>query len=72
MANKSTSMPTPSPGEIRADSVYRLADFKRRAGLRDWAFRTAKQQGLRILAHGRNRYVAGSDWIAFLHQKGRL
>ena len=53
-------------GEIRADTVYSLPDFLRRVRLKEWAFRKAKQAGLKPIRVGRNYYVRGSDWLDFL------
>lgn len=51
---------------VRLDEVYTLVDFKQRTGLGKDGIRAARRKGLRICKCGRNRYVTGSDWFAFL------
>lgn len=57
-----------SPGVIRADEAYTIAEFRRRAGLGDYAFRQARGGGLRIIEVGKKRYVLGRDWLAYLER----
>lgn len=56
-----------TPGVIRESESYTVAEFRRRAGLGDFAFREVRRAGLRIIAVGKKRYVLGKDWIAFLN-----
>ncbi len=58
----------PASLPVRIDEVYTLTDFKQRTGLGKEGIRTARKKGLRICKCGRNRYVTGSDWFAFLSQ----
>jgi len=56
---------------IRADEVYPLAEFQRRTGLGRRGMRTARRRGLPVRQCGRNKYVAGADWIGFLQETGK-
>lgn len=51
---------------IRVDEVYTLAEFQSRTGLGRAGVRAARRSGLIISACGRNRYVRGADWDAYL------
>ena len=57
-----------TPGVIRADESYTVAEFKRRSGLGDYAFREARRAGLRIVSVGKKRFVLGGDWLVFLER----
>ena len=53
-------------GEISASSVYTLAEFQRRSGLKRDAMRAARHRGLKVIrAHGRV-FVSGREWIDYL------
>ena len=54
------------PQVIRADEAYTVPEFRRRAGLGDYAFREVRRAGLRIIEIGKKRYVRGCDWLEFL------
>ena len=54
-----------TPGVIRADEAYSVAEFRRRAGLGDYAWRQVRRQ-MRVVEVGKKRYVLGSDWLAYL------
>jgi hypothetical protein len=67
-----TGTATRTPGVIRADEAYTVAEFRRRATLQRYALSQAQRAGLRIVAVGRKRYVLGADWLAFLAQQAEL
>lgn len=56
----------PSPNPIRTGELYCLADAKARLGWSDSAFRSAKSQGLKLLACGKRRYITGDEVLRFL------
>jgi hypothetical protein len=58
------------PQVIRADEVYQLDEFLRRAGIGRWAYRTALRNGLRVIRTAGRVYVRGSDWFAYLDAQG--
>ena len=47
------------------DETYTVAEFRRRAGLGDYAWRQVRRQ-MRVIRVGRKRFVLGSDWLAYL------
>lgn len=57
---------TRTPGVVRADESYTAAEFRRRTGIGDFAFRSLRRDGLRIVAIGKKRFVRGTDWLAHL------
>lgn len=59
-----------TPGVIRADEAYTVAEFRRRASLGDYAFRQLRQGGFRIIEIGRKRFVLGADWLEYLRGQG--
>ncbi len=62
-------MPENAPGVIRLDEIYSLGEFQRRSGLKSWAIRTARRNGLRIIKTGNRLYVRGADFNAFIQQQ---
>lgn len=54
------------PQVICADEAYTVAEFRRRTGIGDYAFRELRQAGLRIVAIGKKRFIRGVDWLAHL------
>ncbi len=60
---------TIAPGVIRADESYTQAEFKKRAGLGEHAFKQVRRDGLTIIAVGKKRYIRGVDWLAYLERK---
>ena len=54
-----------TPGVIRADEAYSVAEFRRRTGLGDYAWRQIRRK-LRVVEVGRKRFILGGDWLAFL------
>jgi hypothetical protein len=56
------------PQVIRADESYTVAEFRRRTGIGDYAFRELRQAGLRIISVGKKRFVRGCDWLAHLEK----
>lgn len=55
---------------IEKDQALPLDTFKRKAGLSDWALRTARRNGLKVRKCGKRRYVLGRDWIEYLEKQG--
>ena len=53
---------------IDAQQAYTVAEFKRRTGMADYAFKRARRDGLRVVEVGRKRYVRGVDWLAHLER----
>lgn len=63
---------TTSSGEIRADAVYGLSEFMERSGLRSWAVRSMRRNGLPVRRCGSRSFIKGADFIAFVEQNGKL
>ena len=59
------------PGVIRADESYTLAEFEERNRMGKAARRTAVRDGLIIRRVGRQSYILGRDWLAYLERKAR-
>lgn len=57
---------SPSTGEVVANAVYSLADFKARVRWSNHALRTAKRMGLKVHIQGGTGFVIGRDFIEFL------
>lgn len=55
-----------APGEIQPGVLYTLPEIKRRSGLGEWALRTARRNGLRVIYTGGRAFVRGSDFIKYL------
>jgi hypothetical protein len=56
-------------GEIQQNGLYSLPEFKKRTGLKEWAIRSARRAGLRVLyLHGR-AFIRGADWMEYVGQK---
>lgn len=51
---------------IRKDESYTVGEFRKRAGLGDYAYRRARKEGLRVVEIGKKRYVRGIDWLEHL------
>jgi hypothetical protein len=62
--------PRSGPAPIDPALTYPLATFKAISGMGDNALRRARRQGLRVLNSGRQAYVTGADFIAFLAASG--
>ena len=63
-------MTTATNGEpvgIEAGKTYPLSEFKRIAGMGDFALRTARRNGLRIRYTGNRGFVSGQDFLAYLY-----
>lgn len=56
---------------IREGESYRVEDFRQRAGLSVWQFHEAKCDGLKVRQVGKQSFVLGSDWLAFLSSQDR-
>lgn len=54
-----------TPGVIRAEESYTVAEFRRRTGLGDYAWRQVRRS-LRVVEVGKKRYILGADWLALL------
>lgn len=48
-------------GEIRADTLYRATEMRRKLGWGFKSYRQAKRKGLRTVKFARQEYVLGSD-----------
>jgi len=53
-------------GAINADCSYTKRQFLAATGLGLKSFRNAMRDGLPVKLAGRNYYVLGADWLAFL------
>jgi hypothetical protein len=53
---------------VRGDEAYSARDFRRRTGLTDFSYRSARRAGLRVIRFRRKVYVRGSDWLSFLER----
>ena len=53
-------------GQIDKDSVYTLEEFRRRTGMGQFAYKTAKNQGLRIVRTAGRVFVRGADFYDYL------
>lgn len=63
---KKQSVRSKNTGAIFCDGIYPLPVFKKLTGLADWALRTARRSGLRMVQVGNRRFVRGSDWFDYL------
>lgn len=54
-----------TPGVIRADEAYSASEFRRRAGLGDYAWRQIRRE-MRVVEVGKKRFVLGADWLRYL------
>lgn len=59
-----------SPGELTPGSLYTLDEFSRRTGLKRFALRTARKNGLRVLYVAGRAFVAADDAIAYFRGEG--
>lgn len=50
-------------GVIRPDELYTLPELKRRLAVKNTAWRTLRDKGLKPIPHGRNYYFLGSSVI---------
>lgn len=60
-----------TPGVIRGDEAYTVAEFRRRTGLGDFAWRQLRHE-LRVVEVGKKRFVRGTDWLEFLARKAAV
>jgi hypothetical protein len=58
-----------APGVISVNELYTLAEAKLRLRWTDAALRAAKRRGLRLLACGKRRYLAGDEIVRFLKSR---
>lgn len=56
---------------IKAGEVYKLDDFRERAGWGRAAMRAARKRGLRVRRLGKYVYVAGDDFLKLLDEQPR-
>lgn len=64
----STDSRPPAAGVIRGDVVYRKAALQRELGWKEHALRQAKAAGLPFICFGREKYILGSDVLAFFER----
>jgi hypothetical protein len=57
------------PGFVSILEVYTIEEAKARLGWTDSALRAAKRRGLRLMACGKRRYVAGREILRFLQSQ---
>lgn len=50
-------------GMIEPHVLYTVEEFRRRTGLRDWALRSARRSGLRIVRRCGRNWIFGADFI---------
>ena len=62
--------PSPIPGAIFPDAIYRADEAKARMGWRDAAFRAACRNGLKVHRVGKRAYVMGADLATYITSKG--
>jgi hypothetical protein len=56
---------------IKAGEVYRLDDFRERAGWGRAAMRAMRKRGLRVRRIGKYAYISADDFIALLDEQDR-
>ncbi len=61
---------TAPPGLIEPGVSYRIDEFQKRTGLGRWALRTARRNGLTVRYAGGRAFVNGTDWIAYVAERG--
>jgi hypothetical protein len=64
---KETAMGRDTPGFIKANALYTLAEFQQRLGLGRAAYRQARRDGLPVIKIGRCFYIAGQaamEWAS--------
>ena len=66
MKPRPTDPPARQLGSIHRDEAYPLPVFGSRMNLGTRALADAQKKGLRTIMFGRNKYVLGSDAIAWL------
>jgi hypothetical protein len=57
-----------APGVISIHEIYALDELLGRMRWTQSSFRAARRHGLRVLGHGKRRYVRGRDIMRFLEQ----
>jgi len=58
------------PAVIEPDKLYRLDEFCRIAGVKEWALRQLRRNGLKVHRLGNRRWIKGADFIALVEQQG--
>jgi len=71
MTRTALSLPPPPPLKVEADVCYPLADFARSFRFGKKAMREARRRGLPVHYLGRNGFVFGSDFHAYLREHGK-
>ncbi len=56
-------------GPIQRDTVYPLHSFMSRVGWGEFAMRSARRSGLRVVRMGKSVFVRGEDFIDFLDKQ---
>ena len=54
-----------SAGPIEPGKLYSVDDFLARVRWAQWAFRTARRNGLKVIRTGGHAYVRGDDALAY-------
>lgn len=66
-------MATATAGEveqaIEPNVLYRLEELKKRSGLGDWAMRTARKNGLKVIRKAGKAFVFGGDFIEYMRRQ---
>jgi hypothetical protein len=57
-----------TPGTIEPGVLYSLDEAKQRTRMSNHAFRSARQNGLRVLYVGRRAFVMGDDIISHIQE----
>lgn len=57
-----------TPGVFHPQEIYTVAEFRRRAGLGQYAWRQLRQGGFPVVEVGRKLYVRGLDWCEHIDQ----
>jgi hypothetical protein len=65
-----TGRPAPS-GTINAGEAYTVQEFGRRLGLKEWALRSLKRKGLRMIKVSGRCFVQGRDFLEFLDREAK-
>jgi len=56
---------------VERGKVYTLRDFLRLTNMGTKGLRDAKDDGLRVVYHGRTAYVSGDDFVDWIHDPRR-
>ena len=56
-------------GPIQRDTVYPLHSFLARVGWGEFAMRSARRSGLKVIRAGKGVFIRGEDFIEWLNKK---